>query len=64
MANNSREQKIIQEAFTRFFTTTTTRLKAVETALSDTNIPDVPEPKRRKKRIIPSFVARSPFGDI
>ena len=53
MAANSREQKIIQEAFARFFTATTTRLKAVETALGDT-----------KKRAIPTFVARSPFGDI
>jgi len=64
MATNSREQKIIEEAFTRFFTTTTARLKAVDTALSNTNIPDVPEPKRRNKRAVPSFVARSPFGDI
>jgi|TARA_B110000263_G_scaffold23716_1_gene18316 GMP synthase PP-ATPase subunit len=64
MAANSREQKIIQEAFARFFTATTTRLKAVETALGDTNIPDVPESRRRKKRAIPTFVARSPFGDI
>jgi hypothetical protein len=63
MAAKSREQKIVEEAFSRFFTATEARLQAVNDALGNTNIPDVPERKTQKRRI-PAFIAQSPFRSL